>query len=206
MRLTERQLKWLTVTLTAATIAAAAVFAYLLLPPPEHLFSPPPAVRTPLGISVAHANDNDDELPRMELPKVRYTPARRSVLFMPANDPGSEFAQRLLRFLDEAKLTGPQQQLFFGLLYVVYLKWDVMISTPHDMATMVDTVNAHNVRVNSDIDRQMQEVLTPAQWQVYKVVVQKGPGGAAALCGTVRPFVEACACPRGPSGPAAMAR
>jgi hypothetical protein len=172
-----KQAKQLSIPLAAA-LALGCVLLYLLglkMPPPSYddrsstpLMSPPgpdPGIArssTPVSSTPSHHVP-----PRMpELPMASFP--ERPTRFMPTGDPTTFAAQLLTKLIVEAQFTDEQQQLFFRLMWDAKQEWDLLAATASirywEMPQAIGDFYEHT---NENIDRQMREVLTPEQWEVY---------------------------------------
>jgi hypothetical protein len=172
-----KQAKQLSIPL-AAVVALGCVLLYSLslkMPPPSYderpsqtLMSPPVPDPGPARSSApAHVPPH---VPELVVDKRQKRPHR----FMPAGDPTTPAAQRLIQFLVAAQPTDAQQQLFFGLLWDARMEWDLLVDsnvTAAEHAAFPEILGEFYEQTDAEINRQMREALTPKQWEVYKDIL-----------------------------------
>jgi hypothetical protein len=102
----------------------------------------------------------------------------RPARFVPTGDPADPMAKLLTSFLVEAQPTDEQQQLLYGLVWDAKMESDLLLAsnvTGADYYAFGEVVVAFHEQTNAEINRQMREALTPAQWEIYKVTIWELP-------------------------------
>jgi hypothetical protein len=129
-----------------------------------------------------------------ELPKASYP--ERPTRFVPTGDLSSPIAKMLVEFLTEGQVTDAQQQLLFGLVWDAKMERDLLMDVERGLLLHpnVDVANAavaafpevfgdYYEQTNAEINRQMREVLTPEQWELYKTTIWSWPTNLAKYIG-----------------------
>jgi hypothetical protein len=165
--------KQLSVPLVAA-LALGCVLLYLLSrdapsfvaspSDPAHTQAAPPPEVVPAPPARAHVAPRTPELPMASFPE-------RPTRFAPTGDLANPIAKKLVQFLAEARLTDAQQQQYFGLIWDAKQEWKLLLAQPISPDTPLNLIGVEwpqfLLGANEDINRQMREVLTPAQWDLY---------------------------------------
>jgi hypothetical protein len=165
--------KQLSLPLVAA-LALGCVLLYLLSRgSPSYVASPsdpmdgataPRPEAAPSPPARAHVAPRTPELPMASFPE-------RPTRFAPTGDLSHPIAQMLVRFLAEARLTDAQQQQYFGLIWDAKQEWKLLLAQPISPDTPLNLIGVEwpqfLLGADEDINRQMREVLTPEQWELY---------------------------------------
>jgi ABC-type uncharacterized transport system involved in gliding motility auxiliary subunit len=200
-----KQAKQLSIPLAAA-LALGCVLLYLLvlkMPQPSYdgrsssapVMSPQSPNKGPhpeiarSSIPSQHVAPRTPELPKASSPE-------RPTRFVLTGDRSSPTAKMLVRFLVEGQVTDAQQQLFFGLLWDAKMEYDLLVDVERGLMRdpNVDVVNAavamfpdvygdYYEQTDAEINRQMREVLTPEQWELYEANIRNIPANLAKYVG-----------------------